>query len=227
MSENEIARGDIYTPFVAIHPNRRAITHQATGAGTQPEEIQCLPFNAPPVLVDGDLDNTSGLPPIQWVKRDKGTVCEIMPILAHDSGVSGKQFKFRVFIAARDGSGKWPGNTVDDNTVAPSYTMRHVCNGVATAGAAVSEGTSKNYFNRYLEDFTTWAEIGYAATITINDDKALPPGVKVVGDYGNGPAAAVFDAGGADWVGVAITRCDSSGATTNACEAATVAIRFR
>lgn len=205
-----VARGDLDS---SIQPFNQRFGSNNAPTGFPPENIPCTPFPLGTTIseLSGSALNgqNSQLPPIQWTKVSQGTTTEIVPILGHDVGVENKQCKIRVFGLKRGRK---------------YYFPVHVCNLVVTAGSTVLDGdvVVSEFFGE-----GTLSEQAFAKTIAVSDDKALPPGVKVLGDYGQGPASIVFDHGGFDYVGVAVACIDASNATTNAAEIVGVGRRFR
>lgn len=206
----ETARGSHRTPFVPAHNGRLAFfsaTNPVSGIATpQWAGSPALPAAGTSA---GQMGNAT--PPVVWFKRGPGTVVEIRPIVIHTSAAGDKQGQLRVFTASREPS--------EPNVY--QFQAQHVCN------CSVIGGTNALFdIPDHLDINTaTYASICYAKTIAIADDKSLPPGVKVTGDYGQGPASIVFDAGGADWIGVAGAALDTSNATTLAGSAIAFSVR--
>ena len=198
---HESARGSHRTPFVPAHSGRLAF-FSATNpvSGIAPPQ-----WSGDPVLpADGTSSGQMGAanPPVVWFKRGAGTVVEIRPILIHTDDAEDKTSQFRAFTASRE-----PSNA---NTY--HFQAQHVCSGLATGGT----GGVLDIENHATIDFATYASQTFAKTITVTNDKSLPPGVKVLGDYSNGPASIVFDAGGAEWIGVAAAALSAADNSTGA-----------
>jgi hypothetical protein len=151
-------------------------------------------------------------PPVVWFKRGPGTVVEIRPIVIDASDAGNKQGQFRVFTASRDPS--------DANTY--QFQAQHVCNCSCVGGTTALFDVA----DHLAIDFATYASSCHAKTIAVTDDKSLPPGVKVLGDYDQGPASIVFDAGGAEWIGIAGAALDTSNAASaSACDGIAFTVR--
>lgn len=210
-AQSVVARGDLDSAFVPF--NSRFGTNNAP-TGFPPENIPCTPILFAPTIneVAGTalVGQNGALPPIQWSRVSQGTTTEILPVLGHDSGVAGRQAKIRVFGLKRGTAYYYP---------------VHVCNMIVTASATTLslDVIAKDF----IRDGGLPSELTFASTIAVSDDKALPPGVKVLGDYGTGPASIVFDHGGFDYVGVAVACIDAANATTNAVQWVGVSRRFR
>lgn len=197
----ETARGSHRTPFTPLHSGRLAF-FSATNpvSGIAPPQ-----WSGDPVLPAGGTSSGqmgAATPPVVWFKRGAGTVVEIRPILIDADDAEDKVAQFRVFTASREPS---IGNNYN-------FQAQHVCSGLATGGTTqLLENT-----NNLAIDFATYASQAFAKTITVTNDKSLPPGVKVLGDYSSGPASIVFDAGGAEWIGITAAALSAADDTTGA-----------
>jgi len=207
---HESARGSHRTPFVPAHSGRLAF-FSATNAVTTVPTPQWSGSPALPAAGTGAEQMGNATPPVVWFKRGPGTVVEIRPIVIHESDAEEKQGQLRVFTASREPS--------DANEY--HYQAQHVCTCAVVGGTNAPQDTKNNV----AIDESTYQSVRFAKTITVANDKSLPPGVKVIGDYDQGPASVVFDAGGAEWIGVAGAALDTSNATTLAGDAIAFTVR--
>lgn len=210
----EVAIGAHRTQFVPLHPARLFFT-SATNAVTTIVSPQFV--GSPTVPGAGTSTGQLGAetPPVVWFKRGPGTVVEIRPILLDADAAGGKQAQFAIFTAGEEPAA--PGSEFNPQNL---YQGRFVCSAVATGGDIIPQVPE-----RYTVPDTGLPSIGYARTVVVANDKSLPPGVKVIGDFGEGPASVVFDAGGDDWIGVAGAALDSTDAATNAAGGIAFAVR--
>lgn len=206
----ECARGSHRTPFQPLHPGKLAF-FSATNAVTTVVPPQWSGSPALPSAGTSAGQMGAATPPVVWFKRGPGTVVEIRPILIADVGDTVGQF--RVFTASQEPS--------PDSKV-PVYQAQHVCTATCLMGDITPIPTSNYTLD---SEVSSLSEINYAKTITVGNDKALPPGVKVLGDYGEGPASIVFDAGGAEWIGIAGAALAANDTTTGAVAAITFVVR--
>lgn len=205
----ECARGSHRTPFTPLHPGKLAFFSAVDPvSGIAPSQWSGSPRLPGEGTGTGDMGNNT--PPVVWFKRGPGTVVEIRPILIEESNAETLQGQFRVFTASREPS----------NADTYQFQAQHVCNCVATGG-----GTQLLEAANHVALDPTYASIVFAKTITVGDDKSLPPGVKVLGDYGEGPASIVFDAGGAEWIGIAGAALAADNTTTGAVDAIAFDVR--
>lgn len=205
----ECARGSHRTPFQPLHPGKLAF-FSATNAVTTVVPPNWSGSPALPSAGTSSGQMGAATPPIVWFKRGPGTVVEIRPVLVDDT--SGTAGQFRVFTASQEPS---------PNANVPVYQAQHVCTAVCVMGDIAAQPLE----NYVAPESYALSEIRYAKTITVANDKALPPGVKVLGDYGEGPASIVFDAGGAEWIGVAGAALSAADNTTDAVAAISFVVR--